>query len=78
MDSFEFCSIYLQFGRQVPPGLQFEGTFECWTITPGRTSPPRTALAKFFTLQAQAVVGFSSCGEVTCSPKIFRISYNFV
>ena len=35
------------------------------------------AMAKFFTLQAQAIVGFSSCGEAACYPEILRILYNF-
>ena len=38
----------------------------------------RIAMAKFFTLQAQAIAGFSSCGEAACYPEILRISYNFV
>ena len=36
------------------------------------------ARTKFCTLQAQAIAGFSSCGEATCYPEILRISYNFV
>ena len=36
------------------------------------------AVAKFCTLQAQAIAGFSSCGEAACYPEILRISYNFV
>ena len=28
----------------------------------------RTAVAKFCTLEAQAIAGFSSCGEATCYP----------
>ena len=35
-------------------------------------------MAKFFTLQAQAIAGFSSCGEAVCYPEILRISYNFI
>ena len=31
-----------------------------------------------FTLQAQAIAGFSICGEATCYPEILRISYNSV
>ena len=34
--------------------------------------------AKFFTLQAQAIAGFSSCEEANCYPELLRISYNFV
>ena len=56
------------FGTQVPSGLEFEGIFECATITLGRTSRTRTAVAKFFILQAQANPGFSSCGEVAYYP----------
>ena len=33
------------------------------------------ALAKFFTLQAQAIAGFLSSGEVACYPEILGISY---
>ena len=57
---------------QVPPGLQFECNFQC------STSWARTAVAKFFTLQAQAIAGLSSCREVACYSEILRISYNFV
>ena len=32
-----------------------------------------TGPAKFFTLQAQAIAGFSSCGEAACYPEILRI-----
>ena len=35
-------------------------------------------MAKFFTLQGQAIAGFSISGEVACYPEILRISYNFV
>ena len=44
------------------------------------TSRARTAVAKFSTLQVQAIVGFSSCGEapVACHPEILLISYNSV
>ena len=44
-------------------------------MTSGRTL---WAVTKFCTLQAQAIAGFSSCGEATCYPEILRISYNFV
>ena len=37
----------------------------------------RMALAKFSTLQAQAIAGFSSCGETACYPEILRISLQF-
>ena len=50
-------------------------TFECGAMKSGRTSRARTALAKFFTLLAQAIAGFSSCGEVACYPQILGISY---
>ena len=85
---FVLCSIFkisqkmgeniFQFDTQIPPGLQFEGTFQCGIMTSGRTSRARTDMAKFFTLQAQAIAGFSSCGEVACYPKFLRISYNSV
>ena len=58
-----------QFGTQVPPGLQFKGTFECGTMTSGCTSQPRTAMAKFLT-----IAGFLSCREVACYPEILRMS----
>ena len=47
-------------------------------MTSGHTLRGRMAVAKFFTLQAQAIAGFSSCGEAVCYPEILRISYNFV
>ena len=63
-----------QFGTQVPPSLQFEGTFEYGTMTSGCTSQPRTAMAKFLTVQTQAIAGFSSCREVACYPMTLRMS----
>ena len=53
-------------------------TFEFGTMTSGHTLRVRIAKAKFFTLQAQAIAGFSSCGKAACYPEILRISYNFV
>ena len=53
-------------------------TFEFGAMTSGHTLRARIAMAKFFTLQAQAIAGFSSCGEAACHPEILRISYNFV
>ena len=54
------------FGTQVRKGLQFEGTFECMTMTSGCILRDRTAVAKFLTLHAQAIVGFASCINVKC------------
>ena len=39
-------------------------------MTSGHTLRARIAMAKFFTLQAQAIAGFSSCGEAACYPEI--------
>ena len=47
-------------------------------MTSGHTLRARITMAKFFILQAQAIAGFSSCGEAACYPEILRISYNFV
>ena len=52
-------------------------TFEFGTMTSGHTLRARIAMAKFFSFQAQAIAGFSSCGEAACYPEILRISYNF-
>ena len=46
-------------------------------MTSGHTSRARMAMPKFFTLQAQVITGFSSCGEADCYPEILRISFNF-
>ena len=53
-------------------------TFGFGTMTSGHTLRARMAMAKFFTLQAQAIAEFSSCGEAACYPEILRIWYNFV
>ena len=62
------CGV-MHFGTQVPPGLQFVGTFKCGTMMSGRTSRARTAIEKCFTLQSNAIAGFSSSGD---QPAILR------
>ena len=42
-------------------------------MTSGRTLRAHTAVTKFCILQAQAIAGFSSCGEAGCYPEILRI-----
>ena len=59
-----------QFGTQVKKCLQFHDVRTYLTAC--------MAMATFFSLQAQAIAGFSSCGEAACYPEILRISYNFV
>ena len=41
-------------------------------MTSGHTLRARMAMAEFFTLQAQAIAGFSSCEEANCYPEILQ------
>ena len=66
-----------KFGTQVPKCLQHERLFNAGPRHQDVLHGPAQPRQNFFTLQAQAIVGFSSCREVTCYPEILLISCRF-
>ena len=63
-----------QFGTEVPPGLQFEGTFECETMASGRTSLPRTAMANFSFCRLRPSQDSRAVGKLPAIPRSLEYS----